>query len=655
MKNQTRRTALKTIGASYAAVSLAGELFAGERISSKPIRLGVIADLHGGLAVDASARLDAFLKAVKDESVDAIVQMGDFAFPNKKHQSFADRFNAAHDNTVHVIGNHEFDFGLTRADCFKAWGIHSAYYGYDLKGLRILVLDGNEKGSPDYVSGYPSYVGKQQQQWLARELKLADQPVLILSHQPLAGRSAIDNASEIHELLARYRDKIVVCINGHSHVDSMLQVDGVTYLHINSASYYWVGGEKRMAYYEAPLFTTLTVDPANSIVFVEGKSTKWVTGDSPAEINYFDREHAPPETMVTPAIRARQIVGPVSTEKMTKTWPTGFGPTAQNRTQAQLFSDDRSTESLKVMTWNIWGRLNQDPRYTLKNKTARERMIEVVRESDADIVAMVETYGSAAEIAKALGFHYYTPGNQANLCIFSRYPLSDIEPLEGLSPFSFIAATVTLPGGQKIRVYDIWLTSSGRHLVEIKNQDLSDEEFCSGDDVRYDMLNTFLEHADLQRHLSNADEVPIVVAGDFNCVSHLDHSLATRHSKLNQSRVLPVKVSKAMLKAKFVDTFRESNPDVLESTLGHTWTTVGLGYEYVPERGFVPVEKNSAPEYRNPYARIDFIYAAGKKLQIRRSMVIAHHSSESKRSFPEFPSDHAAVLSEFRLETELGQ
>ena len=304
------------------------------------------------------------------------------------------------------------------------------------------------------------------------------------------------------------------------------------------------------------------------------------------------------------------------------------------------------------MTWNIWGRLNQDPKYTIDGKTARERTIDIIRRSEADIVAMIETYGSAAEIAKALNFHHYTPSADANLCIFSRYPLTDFEPLKGLSSFSFIAATANLPDGNKIRIYDIWLTSGGRHIVAIKNKQLTDADYGAGDDLRYDQLRKFLVHDDFQKHLANADQVAVIVAGDFNCVSHLDHNAVTRQSKLNQSRVLPIKVSKAMHKEGFADTFRQANPDILDSTLGHTWTTVGTGYQYVSGKGFVPVKEHPEPEYRDPYARIDYIYSTGSRLETIDSTVITHHPSQSERSFPEFPSDHAAVLTEFQIPTK---
>ena len=84
MQNQTRRTALKILGTSCAAIALPSKLSASDPTLVKPIRLGVIADLHGGLAVDAESRLDTFLNSMADKNVDALIQMGDFAYPNQR-------------------------------------------------------------------------------------------------------------------------------------------------------------------------------------------------------------------------------------------------------------------------------------------------------------------------------------------------------------------------------------------------------------------------------------------------------------------------------------------------------------------------------------------------------------------------------------------
>lgn len=270
------------------------------------VRLGVIADLHGGLAVDASSRLDAFLESMEKNGCDALIQLGDFAFPNPKHQDFADRLNAAHKHVIHVIGNHEFDFGLKRADCYRAWGIQSSYYQYDIKGVRILVLDGNEKGSPTHGGGYPSYIGEAQLKWLEKQLRESPLPVIVLSHQPLAGPSTINNSKQIQDLLAVYKKKVALCVNGHSHLDALFQVKGVSYLHHNSASYFWVGGKERMAYYDKPLFSVLELDFERGLAKMSACTGQWKT-QSPKQMGYFQSENRPSEEMVVPEIRGRGI------------------------------------------------------------------------------------------------------------------------------------------------------------------------------------------------------------------------------------------------------------------------------------------------------------------------------------------------------------
>ena len=307
------------------------------------------------------------------------------------------------------------------------------------------------------------------------------------------------------------------------------------------------------------------------------------------------------------------------------------------------------TEQLRLMTWNIWGRLNQAPQYTIDNKTARQRTIDSIRTTKADIIAMVETYGSAQEIAGELDFYYYTPSAQANLAIFSRYPLTNTGTPSRLSSTSFIAATAELPGGSKVRIYDIWLTSAGRHIVQIKDRELSDLEFCAGDDIRHAQLQVFLGHSDFEKDLADEDML-IIVAGDFNCVSHLDYGADTKSQNLNFGRILPIKASATMEQSGFIDTYRFVHPKITRDTLGYTWTTVGQGFTYEEQEGFVPVEKNPSPQYQDPYARIDFIYYRGKGVKPVAARTITHHESNKTRSFPEFPSDHAAVLTTFELD-----
>lgn len=317
--------------------------------------------------------------------------------------------------------------------------------------------------------------------------------------------------------------------------------------------------------------------------------------------------------------------------------------------QKSIENENTITHELKLMTWNIWGRLNLEERYTINNKTARQRVIDIIQDSKADVITMTETYGAAKAIAEALNFYYYTPSPDANLTIFSRFPLENFGNVKDLSPFSFIVATVNLPNNEKVRVYNIWLTSGGRHIVAVKDKSISDEEFNNGDTNRYEHIQQLLNHEDFKKDLAIKDSIPVIVAGDFNCVSHLDFTETTKLAGLNFGRIVPNKTSLAMANAGFVDSYRFTNPVITKETLGYTWTTVGLQYTYQSELGFVPIktETHPEPEYRDPYARIDYIYSIGNKISPKKSKTIIHYKTFTERSFPEFPSDHGAVLSSF--------
>ena len=77
-----------------------------------------------------------------------------------------------------------------------------------------------------------------------------------------------------------------------------------------------------------------------------------------------------------------------------------------------------SALTLKVMTWNILGKNNTE-------EIQRQTIVAIIQNNQADIIAMIEAYGSAEYIANALNYYYYTPSPTTNLAIFSRYPIVD--------------------------------------------------------------------------------------------------------------------------------------------------------------------------------------------------------------------------------------
>lgn len=319
-----RRDFLKATTATSITLTLPGISAAAVRRLGGPVRLGVIADLHHDVMHDGSERLGVFLDAMAANPPDAIIQLGDFAYPQPKNRGIIDRFNAAHENSLHVIGNHDTDAGSTTKQCIEMWGMPDRHYVENINGVRLLVLDGNDAGSPSHQGGYPRYIGPEQSQWLKTQLKTVDGPIIVACHQPLAGPWAIDNAEEIQELLSTAADKVILVINGHSHIDHVLRVGNVTHLHVNSASYQWVGGDHRhqsyskeiheahpwISYtcpYQDALFATLVIDPGTHQVRVEGTTSGWV-GRSPAELGAGKDPALIHGEHIAPRIRDRRLV-----------------------------------------------------------------------------------------------------------------------------------------------------------------------------------------------------------------------------------------------------------------------------------------------------------------------------------------------------------
>jgi Icc protein len=323
-RSLSRRTFLNTATAASLTLALPRLSSAAAWTVDKPVQIGVIADLHHDVMHDGNDRLGAFVKEMSASKPDAILQLGDFAYPRSENSDIISLFNQAHNRPLHVIGNHDTDAGFTKDNCIDMWGMPGCYYAQNIEGLQLLVLDGNDGGSPTHKGGYASYIGKEQVKWLKGQLEALDGPIIVVSHQPLAGAFAIDNADELQAVLGDAADKVILAINGHSHIDAVIRVKNVTYLHVNSASYQWVGGayqhesyskEVHRQYpwvshtcpYRDPLFATLTVEPKDFTIRVEGTRSSWV-GESPAELGVDLDPGLTNGEEIAPRIRDREIM-----------------------------------------------------------------------------------------------------------------------------------------------------------------------------------------------------------------------------------------------------------------------------------------------------------------------------------------------------------
>ncbi len=312
-----RRTFVKGIASTL--VFPARSLFAKNSVDARPIKFGLIADLHQDLVYDAQGRLDSFLQSAKEQSVDALVQLGDFATPIAKNRKVIETFNSAHSMPLHVIGNHDTDGGLKSAQVVDVWGMKNRFYSVDVRGLKVIVLDGNDRPL-DHGAGYPAHIGSDQLEWLAGELKHPG-PMIVFCHQPLAGPACVDNAKAVQRLLSANAERVLVAINGHTHIDELLEIDGVHYWHVNSAAYYWVGSKyKHESYspeihakfpsqsstcpYQDALFGFLEVELGTGRITITGRKSDWV-GASPAELGLAKATGLEPDNQIVPQIRSQ--------------------------------------------------------------------------------------------------------------------------------------------------------------------------------------------------------------------------------------------------------------------------------------------------------------------------------------------------------------
>lgn len=270
----------------------------------KTIKIGMFADVHVPTMHDAKERITAFMDSMKTAKPDFIIELGDFITPEPKYAYGMELWNAYSGTKYHVIGNHEMDGGCTLARALEYRNMSSSYYSFQQNGFHFIVLDGNDKKTPE-AKGYQEHIGETQLVWLKEELMKTKMPIIIFSHQGL-GKDGVDNAPEIRALLEAHnakakKNKIIVNFYGHIHYDRADEINGIWYVCINSMSYKWLGEEyghlqygeeidkkfkwiKYTAPYKDPLYTVVEISTKGTIS-IGGKKSEWV-GASPKDLGY---------------------------------------------------------------------------------------------------------------------------------------------------------------------------------------------------------------------------------------------------------------------------------------------------------------------------------------------------------------------------------
>lgn len=267
---------------------------------------------------------------------------------------------------------------------------------------------------------------------------------------------------------------------------------------------------------------------------------------------------------------------------------------------------------LKVQVWNIW-----HGGHRFGKHVGVERVIDVLKKENADVIGLIETYGSGEIIADSLGYYFYLISS--NLSIMSRYPIE--ETIKVFDPF-FSGGALLNVGTKKVAFFDIWLNYAPDECELFGGPKVLKDFLKKEESTRQKEMKTILK--ELSPYITNANSVPVIMVGDYNSGSHLDWT--EKQKEQHFGLVIDWQTSKLMNNAGFTDSFRKMNPDPLKDP-GFTWSPL----------------INHTTEHQNCVRdRIDFIYYKGENLLPYRSRSIEDH--------PNFwPSDHGSVVSWFYL------
>lgn len=181
-------------------------------------------------------------------------------------------------------------------------------------------------------------------------------------------------------------------------------------------------------------------------------------------------------------------------------------------------------DSLTVASWNIW---HGGKHFTQLNDDwdSLDRIVEMIKKSNVDIILMQETYSSGDFIAAELGYYFATTSDWdycsqgSNISVISRYPIKEIE-IHPKTEFMNVAVKLTLSKTQEIYAMSNWYGMNSFPVV-------------------YDFH---------EKRFNSADVIPILMGGDFNAIPNSDGGNNPASLKL--------------LENGFKDAFRSLHPNV---------------------------------------------------------------------------------------------
>src|SRR5437867_3517162 len=251
-----------------------------------------------------------------------------------------------------------------------------------------------------------------------------------------------------------------------------------------------------------------------------------------------------------------------------------------------------------------------------------DKVVEAIRRSHADVVAIEEAQGHTLALQRALGWPYASP----RLQILSRYPLIDPPGADGVYLF------VQLAPGQVAAIENVHLPSNPYGPFEVKQGETKRSVLELERRLRLPAIQPSLQAAEGLA----AQGIPVFLTGDFNAPSWRDWTQAMVGERFQIRYAVRWPVSVAVEDAGFVDSYRHVYPSPRRHP-GLTWWAA---------RPHLPFWN---PGKYAPQDRIDIIYALGEATATAAEVIGEAGAPGLAYTVTPWPSDHRATASTFTV------
>ena len=279
------------------------------------VRFGIMADAHVDFIHDGEKRVNTFLNACQENKCDFCIDLGDFCPPSNTNRKIKENILKTLKKYpipfYYIIGNHDTD--NNEKDTVRAYlKCTNQKKSFDFGGVHFMLVDAcayrEGKQEFEYNNGnYKNTCGEipilteNELSFIKKDLNSTNYPTVVFSHQSLIeSRTGIKNPEQLREIFKTAKNKVLLCICGHEHVDRLEQKDGVYYLCLNSMSYYYAGEQythntydesitkkysvlKKVFPYKEPLFAIIEID--DNEIRVLGRESE-IVGALPESLSF---------------------------------------------------------------------------------------------------------------------------------------------------------------------------------------------------------------------------------------------------------------------------------------------------------------------------------------------------------------------------------